>query len=120
MPNFQHFADLQITGPLSLKQSLSDFQSPTPPSNPNRPAVFIIPQEANFTAKFTIGAASQNAYHERISGKALLFTKAGLGFPKFIAADQLRAEPNGYLQGDRLVLRVTVEVKGRDEEPMAD
>lgn len=87
------------------------------------PAVSISPKQSGVTVSYSVEVVSRQENYTRQSREPRLFCGAKSecwGFPKLITAEELRTQPSGYLRGDRLVLRATVEVTGRDVQPMAD
>jgi len=88
--------------------------------------VFIVPKEGNITAKYSIAIVEQGPskadLQTRSNGSKLFEagTSCGWGWARFATAEQLHSQSHGYLKGDRLVLRASVEVTRRDVQPMAE
>ena len=92
--------------------------NPTLPTSPF--AVFISPNQGGFTANYSIAIVSQHEICECQWNKGQLFKEGkGWGSYSFIKAERLHDQSNGFLRGDRLVLRATVEVTERGVQPMA-
>lgn len=84
--------------------------------------MYVVPKQGGFNAKWSIAVLGQNCTkHERNCSQVGVFkADAGWGFTKFMRSQRLHAPASGFLSGDRLVLRATVEVTQRDVQPMAD
>ncbi|PRW33982.1 BTB POZ and MATH domain-containing 4-like [Chlorella sorokiniana] len=81
-------------------------------------SAFLIPRHGGFNARYAIcvvdqGPAKEDLHRQTETPKAFRPTPgAGQGWAKVARAAQLYGQANGYLKGDRLVLRASVEVTG--------